>query len=147
MKTKLFFAAVLGVLGTVQILAGDDSWDAKRQAAINRKRTVIYNTDGCDAVYYPKNLPATKENFINQRLQFTRESEIDSVFYCPLSSGFNNFTAKLESAELLTAVNPEQKDSVRNITQELVDQGTDPLQLAVEYCRSENLEIFVCKVE
>lgn len=143
MKTKLFFAAVLGVLGTVQILAGDDSWDAKRQAAINRKRTVIYNTDGCDAVYYPKNLPATKENFINQRLQFTRESEIDSVFYCPLSSGFNNFTAKLESAELLTAVNPEQKDSVRNITQELVDQGTDPLQLAVEYCRSENLEIFV----
>ena len=40
----------------------DRDWEAKRQEALDRKRVVIYNTDGCDAVYYPLASPVTPED-------------------------------------------------------------------------------------
>ena len=118
-----------------------DEFEARRQEMLNRPREVIYNTDGCDAVYYPRELAATKENFIDQRLKYTQGSKIDSVFYCPLSSGFGHLTSRTTAGDQLLA-DPPHAPKMRNVTGELLAQGTDPLKIAEEYCRDENLEFF-----
>ncbi len=118
-----------------------DNFEDMRQKALNRKRTIIYNTDGCDAVYYPKNLAASKENFIKQRLAFTRNTAIDTVFYCPLSSGFTHLTSRTQAGDQLLSDAPHDKRT-RNVTGELLQMGTDPLKIAEEYCRAEGLEFF-----
>ncbi len=119
-------------------------FEAERQEMINRKREVIYNTDGCDALYYPRQLPVTGENFQNLRLGFTRGSKIDSLFYCPVSSGFGYLTSRTAAGDQLLIDPPPEECSGDefNATGELLKQGTDPLKLAEEYCKRENLEFF-----
>lgn len=115
--------------------AGTD-WDVQRNNAINRRRLVIYNTDGCDAgVYFPRSLNVTPENFLGRRLIHTRGSQVDAVFYCPISSGFGNFTCKLNSADWFTKDAP-MYPKFHNISTELVQLGTDPVQLASEIGRA-----------
>ena len=140
---KLFRAAVLAVIFTsaAAAAAADDDFEAKRAEMVNRKREIIYNTDGCDAVYYPRELPATKENFINRRFVYTRGTKIDSLFYCPLSSGFGYVTFRTKAGDQLLA-DPPHTPHLRNVTGELLKQGTDPLKIAEEYCRAEGLEFF-----
>ena len=75
MKTMLQW----GLLLTVALpLFANSSWESLRRAALERRRMVIYNTDGCDAgVYFPRNLAATPENFLSRRLIHVRGSQMD----------------------------------------------------------------------
>lgn len=140
MKTMLQW----GLLLTVALpLFANSSWESLRRAALERRRMVIYNTDGCDAgVYFPRNLAATPENFLSRRLIHVRGSQVDSVFYCPISSGFGNFTCRLKTADWFIKDAP-MYPKFRNISRDLNRLGTDPLRLAGEFCRREKLEFFV----
>jgi len=119
----------------------DVKWDSMKKQALDRKRQIIYNTDGCDALYFPKKLKVTKENFIKQRLIHAIGSKIDTISYCPLSSGFGYLTSKTKVGDQLLVSIPNKK--ARNITGDLLKMGTDPLKITEEFCRKNNFEFFV----
>lgn len=153
MKRKLF--AVLATAGmataamTVDaaVVTRDAAWEQLRETALNRHRRIIYNTDGCDTVYFPRKLAATKENLAARRLRFTCGTAVDTISYNVVFS-FGKVIYNSKSAELLLADPPQnpharhEDPNARNVTKELIAQGTDPLQVAIEFCRAENREIF-----
>jgi len=153
-KTRSIFNGVAGssfcisavVGGSVLFLAlmacaglGDSSWEARRAAAVNRPRTFVYNTDGNDAHNWPSNLPVTVENFTGRRLVHALGTRITTVSYCPLSSGFGRLTCR--KAGEAYCVNSHR--GKRHVSADLFAMGTDPLELASAFCRTNGLEIFV----
>lgn len=140
---KLFSLACLTVILPLSAAEMSDAdWQKLKQQALNRKREVIYNTDGCDVVYFPRDLPATEENFIRQRLIHALGSKIDTVSYCPLSSGFGHLTSNTKVGDKLLA-SPGWNKKVRNIAGELFKLGTDPLKITEKLCRKNNFEFFI----
>lgn len=127
---------------TVFAEISDLEWANLKRQALNRQRKVIYNTDGCDALYFPKNLKASKENFIKQRLVYALGSKIDTISYCPVSSGFGYLTSKTVVGDQLLNDSPTAKNTY-NVTGDLLKHGTDPLKIAEEFCRENNFEFFV----
>ena len=119
----------------------DIEWEHAKKQAINRKRQIIYNTDGCDALYFPRDLPATKDNFIAQRLIHAIGSKIDTISYCPVSSGFGYLTSRTKAGDQMLVNPPDEKK--RNITGDLLKIGTDPLKITEEFCHKNNFEFFV----
>lgn len=117
-------------------------WENLRTQAIERKRKVIYNTDGGDAMKYPATWKVSPEKFISRRLIYTVGSRIDSVFYCPTSSGFGYLTCKTSAGDQLLK-NIPMRANVKNITGDLLKTGTDPVRLALEHCHKNGLEFFV----
>jgi hypothetical protein len=136
----LFCFTVLSLTSFAEI--SDANWQKLKQQALDRKREIIYNTDGCDVVYFPRNLPATKENFIKQRLIHALGSKIDTISYCPLSSGFGYLTSNTKAGDKLL-VSPQWNNKVRNIAGELFKLGTDPLKITEEFCRKNKFEFFI----
>ena len=132
--------AAVTAAGVASAAPGTD-FEALRAKLLNRPRQVLYNTDGCDALYFPAELPATAEALEGCRLVYTRGTRIDTVLYCPISSGFGHLTCRTKAGDQLLA-NPAAPGR-RNVTRELLAKGTDPLAVALGYCRREQLECFV----
>lgn len=155
MITKCVLAiAVLALLAIPSGLASelsDEEWAELRSAALNRRRQIIHNTDGCDALYFPfgplpeEKLAVTPENFIAQRLIYVKGTKIDAIFYCPVASGFGHLTTRTKVGDRLLAHAPQigWVKGRRNVTAELHAMGTDPLQLAIDFSRKHGFEIFV----
>ena len=144
MKYKLFhFLCVCFFVCPLISLAEmtDIEWEDAKKQAVNRKRQIIYNTDGCDALYFPKGLEATRENFIAQRLTHAIGSKIDTISYCPVSSGFGYLTSRTKVGDQMLIKPPDEK--ARNITGDLLKIGTDPLKITEEFCNENNFEFFV----
>jgi hypothetical protein len=141
---KKYVTAIKNVFKTKNNSAlkiSEAKWAVLKKKALDRKRKIIYNTDGCDALYFPKKLKATKENFIKQRLIHALGSKIDTISYCPVSSGFGYLTCKTKVGDQML-VNPSSKKA-RNITSELLKIGTDPLKITEEFCHKNNFEFFI----
>ncbi len=110
---------------------------AARDVALERQRRVIFNNDGCDATHLAKE--PTVEAFLQVRSYGLKGSQVDSIFYCPISAGFGLFTHRTEVGEILTTRNSFLKN---NITADLIEQGTDPLQIIIDFSRENDYEIF-----
>lgn len=145
------FARAFGAVTLVAAIAGcgpkawtphADGFESVRRAMIDRPRRVIYNTDGNDMMLYPTNLPITAEAFESIRLKHTEGTRIDSVFYCPQSSGFCYLTTR-KAGEFLSADYRPAASPVRNAAADFAASGTDALEMASAYCRRRGLEIFV----
>ncbi len=117
---------------------------AARSKQAHAPRRLIANNDGCDALYYPSDLPVTPEGFLNRRTTGLRGSQVDAVAYCTISSGFGFFTHRTSAGEILTrqgadyGIQPQR----RNITGDLIAQGTDTLRLVSTYARANGMEAF-----
>ncbi|MGC9318734.1 MAG: hypothetical protein ACP5KN_11955, partial [Armatimonadota bacterium] len=116
---------------------GDRSMREMRREAAHRTRRIIFNNDGNDAVYQCDE--ATREELLSKRTTPLADSQVDTIFYCPWSSGFGQFTMRSDVAELFDTTD---RIFAKNITGALVEQGTDPLQIMVEWCREHEVEIF-----
>ena len=130
-------AAVVGCTSK-ETAAGAD-WEKLRAAAVNRPRTLVYNTDGNDVYNWPSNLPVTAGNFLGRRLRYALGTHVNTVAYCPLSSGFGRLTCR-KAGEAYCVSSHRGR---RYITADLFAMGTDPLELASAFCRTNNLEVFV----
>ena len=117
----------------------DDAWAKRRTEALARPRTFVYNTDGNDAHNWPSNLPVTVENFTGRRLVHALGTRITTVSYCPLSSGFGRLPCR-KAGEAYCVKSHRGK---RHVSADLFAMGTDPLELASAFCRTNGLEIFV----
>ncbi len=109
---------------------------ARREAA-HRKRRVIYNNDGNEPVYYCSK--ATPEELLRIRTTGLEGSHVDSIFYCTWSSGFGLFTHNTQVGEVLTGT-----DGIlaKNQTAGFIAQGTDPLQILVNFGKRNGIEVF-----
>ena len=118
----------------------EDSFEAKRRAALERPRTLVYNNDGGDVrKWWPDGLQVTAENFTGQRLRYALGTHITTVSYCPLGSGFGLLTCRKAGESYCTRTYRGK----RFVTAELFAMGTDPLELAAAFCRTNGLEVFV----
>ncbi len=106
-----------------------------------RRRRVIFNNDGCDALYFPSNLEPTPENFLGVRTRPLLGSDVTTISYCTISSGFGNFTHRTRIGHILTRDMPFWKGH-RNITSQLIALNTDPLALVVNFAHEHGLECF-----
>jgi hypothetical protein len=128
----------------VQAQMPDEAYEQQRQELRNRQRRIILNNDGCDALYFPATREATPEQLLELRTSPLVGSQVDSVFYCTISSGFGMFTHRTAVGHILVhdvAAALGIKGQY-NLTPRLLEQGTDPLQVVTDFCRREGLEIF-----
>ena len=109
-----------------------------RLASARRQRRVLFNNDGCDAACFPKTRDATPENLLAVRTSPLLGSHVDTLCYCTISSGFGLFTHTTRTGEVLL----HDLLSGRNITQDLIRQGTEPLEVMADFCRRNGLELF-----
>ena len=108
-----------------------------REPAKDRKRRVIFDNDGDDMLMYIYN--PTVQEFWDTRSTGLIGTQTDTIVYCPTSSGFGQFTYNTAIGDILTS-----KESIfyNNKTQDFIDQGTDSLEMAVDFCRNNDFEIF-----
>lgn len=117
---------------------------AERSRLAARPGRLIMNNDGCDCLYFPRNLAATPENFLKLRTSDLAGTQVDSIAYCSISSGFGQFTHDTRTGEILEhspsdfGIAPDK----RNVARDLIDFGQDPLRLVAGFCRTNGLECF-----
>lgn len=129
-------------LGQPPPLSPEQLREQRRQLAF-RPRRIIYNNDGCDALYFPKAKPLTVEGFLAERTSAIAGSQVGAIAYCTISSGFSNFTHRTRLGTILNGPPPPDTGAQAiNLTQTLIDLGTDPLACVVDFCHEHGLEAF-----
>ena len=114
---------------------------AKRRAKmLNKRREIIYNTDGCDMVYYSKMSAITETAFWGQRLNWALDSEIDTISYVPLSSGFGNYSSTNTYADLFIEEVSATNSSSYNAVYDFYTNGLDCIDMAVHFSRTNGIE-------
>jgi hypothetical protein len=115
-----------------------------RKQLAHKQRRVIFNNDGCDALYLPKGEKLTVEKFLDKRTTPLKGTQVDAIAYCSISSGFSFFTHRTKVGTLLTRQPGDFgiQPTMRNITQEMADMGTDCLQAVVEFAHKNKMECF-----
>jgi len=138
-------AAVACIVGCSSGRQRADNWQQLRQAALERRRVVIYNNDGNEPVLWPTNQPFSVDYFIKMRTAVVAGSQVDSIFYCPISSGFGFLTADIPSADLKTRPvgGVEHLAAYTNMLQAFIDHGTDPVREVGKWCRANQVEFFI----
>lgn len=123
----------------------DADWRAMRERALARKREVIYNNDGNEPYIWPTNLAFSIQAFLDMRTTPVLGSQVDTVFYCPVSSGFGFLTANIPSADLMLRDLGTVKHLAgkKNVLQQFLDAGTDPVREVVSWCKTNRFEVFV----
>lgn len=115
-----------------------------RTTKLNKPRTVIHNNDGCDVIYFPIDEKYSYENLMSKRTAGLLGTDVQAISFCPTSSGFGYYTHRTKVGEILLkhgfefGINPK----ARNITAEMIAEGTDPLQANVEFAKENGFEIF-----
>lgn len=115
-----------------------------RKQLAHRQRRVIFNNDGCDCLYYPKDKPLTAADLLAMRTTPLAGSQVDAIAYCSISSGFSFFTHNTKAGMLLTRQSGEYglEPAMRNVARELIDQGADCLKLNVDFAHRHGMESF-----
>ena len=115
-----------------------------RTEKLNKPRTVIHNNDGCDVIYFPIKEKYTAKNFLDKRSAGLIGTGVSTISFCPTASGFGNYTHNTKVGEVLLRHGYEFgiRDGDRNITAEMIAEGTDPLQVNIEFARENGFEIF-----
>ncbi|MFH1268017.1 MAG: family 10 glycosylhydrolase [Planctomycetota bacterium] len=117
--------------------SAEDEWTHQRKEAAHRKRRIIFNNDGCDAVYFCDK--ATPETLLESRTTALLGTQVDSIFYCTWCSGFSNFTHNTKIGHVFTR---KEEQLSNNKVDQFLEQGTDPLKIMVDFCRKNEIEIF-----
>ncbi len=143
--TIVLMACVLGAVAAGAV--GEDALRelrSERKRLAERPRRLIANNDGCDAFYFPRAIEPTVENFLGRRLALLVGKQAGTVSYCTISSGFGFFTHNTRIGEVLTRQGADYgiRPNMRNITADLIEQGTDTLRAVTEYAHANGLECF-----
>lgn len=102
---------------------------------------MIVCNDGGDALCYPRNLEYSIENFLALRTAPLAETPITTLSYCTISSGFSLFTYNTKIGECFLD-DISTKPNTRNITGEMLKEGTDPLGVICAFAHKNKMECF-----
>ncbi|MCX6992858.1 MAG: hypothetical protein NT011_06915, partial [Kiritimatiellaeota bacterium] len=155
----LFIVALFCVVSQKTAVAAEESLkkpvvtpaklEEMRKAAAHKPRRIIFNNDADDALIVPRDWPATAESMLKLRTTALVGSQVDTIFYCSLQGPMSLHRTKV--GELMTANASEYYTegdlgkyfaTRRSIIGDLVAQGTDPLQVMVDFCRGHGIEVF-----
>ncbi|MEA3364790.1 MAG: hypothetical protein U9Q79_04035, partial [Candidatus Hydrogenedentes bacterium] len=140
-------AMVLGV--TASAFGGEeasvtiDEIKVMRHEAAHKARRIMYDNDGNEPVYYLEKADA--DELIDKRTRAVVGTQVDTIVYCTWSSGFSMFTHNTKVGEIFTCTEPEpggKKGFSLNKTRDFIEQGTDPLEIMVDFCRKHDIEVF-----
>jgi len=109
---------------------------AARELAKHRQRNLIYNNDGGDVLYGETHTP---QGLLDVRTSGVAGTQVDSIFYTSRSSGFGLFTHNTQVGEIFTSTRGRYYN---NMTQDLINQGTDVLHVMSQFARANDIEIF-----
>ncbi|MCC7476517.1 MAG: family 10 glycosylhydrolase [Pirellulales bacterium] len=109
---------------------------AARELAKNRDRKLIFNNDGGDVLYGATHTP---QGLLDVRTSGLAGTQVDSIFYTSRSSGFGLFTHNTQVGEIFTSTGGRYSN---NMTQSLINQGTDVLEVTSDFAHSNNMEMF-----
>ncbi len=128
-------SAELGSLGELR---------AARAKAAARPRRLIANNDGCDCLYFPRSLEPTVQNFLDLRTSTLAGSQVGAISYCTISSGFGQFTHNTKAGALMTRQGLDYglRPDARNITVDLIRQGSDTLKAVTDFAHGHGMESF-----
>lgn len=144
-----FWMAVGALLGvTASAFAGEaattiEQIKALRHEAAHKARRIIYDNDGNEPVYYLDKADA--DELIDKRTRAVVGTQVNTIVYCTWSSGFGLFTHNTKVGEIFDCTEPEPGGGTgfsRNKTREFIEQGTDPLEIMVDFCRKNDIEVF-----
>jgi hypothetical protein len=143
--SDIFFLSVLvwGVCisrGAAGQMKSMDTIRAERRELAQSRPRVIFNNDGCDILYYPKDKPVTPEGFLARRTTGLIDKEVTTLSYCTISSGFSYFTHNTRIGTVMTK--DMDSPTTINATAGLLAQGHDPLQIIVDFAQQHGLECF-----
>ena len=152
MKLKLFvFTVLISLLfaccnynDSYKPIRSIEKYRELRTLKLNKPRALIHNNDGCDVLYFPVNEKYTVKNLMDRRTAGLIGTDATTISFCPTASGFGNYTHNTKVGELLLNNGFEfgLRDDSRNITAEMIAEGTDPLQANVDFARGNGFEIF-----
>lgn len=113
----------------------------ERMAARKRRRRIIFNNDGCDCFEHSgvnaQTDPASA--LIEARTSGLADSRVDAIFYCTNRSGVGVFSHRTAIGEVFTR---RDGNYGGNVVPDLLQRGTDPLRLMVEWGRKHGREVF-----
>jgi Glycosyl hydrolase-like 10 len=137
--------ALAGVAAAQDDAMSPDKLQQLRKAAAHRQRRIIYDNDGNEPVYYLDSTDA--DMFLEKRTKGVLGTQVDTIVYCTWSSGFSIFTHNTKIGEIFdcTAEEPEKGPGSgfsKNKTGQFIEEGTDPLEIMVDYCRQNDIEVF-----
>ncbi|NLE36829.1 MAG: hypothetical protein GX621_02260, partial [Pirellulaceae bacterium] len=107
-----------------------------REAAKLRERKLMFNNDGGDVL---NGVEHTPQALLDVQTSGLAGTQVDSIFYTTRSSGFGLFTHNTQVGEIFTSTGGRYYN---NMTQSLIDQGTDVLKVMSGFARQNDMEIF-----
>ena len=108
----------------------------ERDIAKWQDRPLVYNNDGADVLYGETHTP---QGLLDVRTTGVADSQVSTINYCSRSSGFGLFTHNTQVGEIFTSTGGRYYN---NMTQDLINQGTDCLEVMVDFARENDKEIF-----
>ena len=123
----------IAAFAAASCIGGAQPVTTDRKAAARRRRRIIFNDDG-DDVWHPD--ASTPEGFVGVRLKHMLDTQADTLFYCTTQS-FNYFTHNTKLGEVFVK---REGPFANNNMAALVEQGTDPLKIAVEFAHANGIE-------
>jgi len=108
----------------------------QRKKAARRQRRIIFNNDGCDLTHFCKE--ATPDALLDLRTTRLVGTQVDTVFY---NTG-GSFSLLRHNTKVGQIFACKEEGFAKNKTQDFIDQGTDALQIMVEFCHRNNIECF-----
>ena len=125
-----------------------------RKEAAHRKRRIIMDNDGNDAVYLCKD--ARPETLLKTRTTGLVGTQVDTVVYSPWNACFFLCTHPTSVGEIWATKRKVRGDDVtererrrgkanaftNNITADLVRQGTDTVRVIGDFCHENGIEFF-----
>ncbi len=143
----VFFAAAAGFLMSAPLVGGataeerlshdTGNFEAQKQEMLARQRRVIFNNDGGDASVARDGMDDPRD-FVDIRTTPLVGTHVDTISYCT-SRTFGVFLHRTEVGTTLTSMEEAYE---HNVVPALLDQGTDPLEVMIEYCHENDIELF-----
>ncbi len=132
-------AAVLTgtIISALAFAQEPDPFERQRQRMLQRQRRVILNNDGGDAIMTARE--PTPEGMLAARTIGLEDTHVDTIFYCTNRGTFSRHSHRSDVSETFTSTEGRYHN---NIVGALIEQGTDPLQVMVDWCREHDVEIF-----
>ena len=134
-STLVLLAVALPAIVMAQ--EGGDGFERQRREMLDRQRRVILNNDGDDHLLRGE---FSLEAFLEMRTTPLPGSHVDSIFYCT-GRPFGMFLHKTQIGDMFTIKEPFAP-ARNNVVADMLEMGTDPLQVMVEFCREHDLEVF-----